>query len=64
MEKGYTIYHFDVMCGGRFVCQIAFKHCPLFRIDIAELMEAVYERKPSLRGRKGVEIIETNNIVK
>lgn len=63
-NKGFVLLHFDVMYKGRFICQVEYKHCPLFKIDVDELMEAVYERRPSLTGKKGIELLETKNIVK
>ncbi len=44
-----TIY-LDIMRGGRFFKQLAYKFCPLFPIDIWELQRFVEERLPSLVG--------------
>lgn len=63
-SKGFVLLHFDVMYKGRFICQIEYKHCPLFKLDLEEVMEIVYDHRPSLEGKKGVEILETNNIVR
>ena len=63
-RKGFVLLHFDVMYKGRFICQIDYQHCPLFKLDMEEVMEIVYTRKPSLAGKKGVQVFETTSIVK
>ena len=63
-RKGFVLLHFDVMYKGRFICQINYEHCPLFKLDVDEIMEEVYAQRPSLVGKKGVEILETTNLVK
>ena len=61
--KGYKVIYFDIMLHGKFVCQIAYKYCPIFRLDINDLMREVYERRPSLKG-KPIEVCETEMIVR
>lgn len=42
---------FDVMCEGRFIFQLPFEYCPLFRFNVKEVEEAVYAKRPTLRGK-------------
>lgn len=42
---------FDVMLNGRFVCTLRYKYCPLFPIDIKELVKLVLSKRPTLRGK-------------
>ncbi len=51
---------FDVMVGGRFVMQHKFRYCPLFKVDLNQIMEEILERRPSLRG-KHIQLYQTAN---
>lgn len=41
----------DVMLKGRFVCTLQYKYCPLFPIDIKELIDFVISKRPTLRNQ-------------
>lgn len=60
--KGYKVIYFDIMLNGTFVFQLAYKHCPIFKLDINDVLNKIYERRPSLRTKK-IEICETNAIL-
>lgn len=42
---------FDVMLNGRFVCTLRYKYCPLFPIEIDELVKLVLSKRPTLKGK-------------
>ena len=41
----------DNMSGGRFVGQVSYKYNPLFPPNHNELMDFVFEKRPSLKGK-------------
>ena len=53
---------FDVMLNGRFVMQIRYKHCVAFKLDERDVLEAVFAKRPSLRG-KDIKMFITENEV-
>lgn len=55
--------YFDVMLNGMFVFQLVYKYCPLFKLDLEDVLRKVYERKPSLEGKR-IELYETKNVVR
>ena len=44
----------DVMdrSDGRFICTLRKPHSPLFKLDVRELIDFVYQKRPTLRYRK------------
>lgn len=60
--KGYKVIYFDIMLNGMFVFQLAYKHCPIFKLDINDVLREIYERRPSLRA-KHIEICETDAVL-
>nr|UWG77811.1 MAG: hypothetical protein [Bacteriophage sp.] len=42
---------FDVMLNGRFICTLRYKYCPLFPIEIDELVKLVLSKRPTLKGQ-------------
>lgn len=53
---------FDVMLGDKFVCQFVYKHCPAFKVNFDEVLEVLYTKRPSLRG-KSVKLCETDKLL-
>lgn len=53
---------FDIMLKGRFVMQIKYKHCMAFKLDERDVLEAVFAKRPSLRGKE-IKMFITNNEV-
>lgn len=62
MEKNVMLY-FDVMLDGVFLFQIAYSYCPLFRLDLKDVLAKVYSRRPSL-AKKRIELYHTENVVR
>lgn len=54
---------FDVMCEGRFIMQYRHKWCPIFPINLEEVVNEILLKRPTLKG-KHIELFETENIVK
>lgn len=52
IKKGYERVYLDVMIKDRFVCQLTFYYCPLFKITDEELNEFVLKNKPKLAKKK------------
>lgn len=63
MEKGYKVIYLDIMIRGLFVCQLPYKYCPLFRIEIEELEKFVLEKRPTLRNKKFVIAFSNNRVI-
>lgn len=62
----------DIMEGGRFLCQMRYTRPPWPKIidgetvlayEYKDLEKFVYSQKPSLRNRKGISILPTNQKV-
>lgn len=53
---------FDVMYDGKFIMQHTHKWCPAFPIDLEKVVEEIYEKRPSLRG-KYLELYQTDNLL-
>ena len=49
MTTTHTIW-IDVMQGDRYVCQVAVRHSPLFRLDLDEVRRRLTARCPWLHG--------------
>lgn len=45
------ILTFDVVLGGRYVCTMRYRYCPLFPIDAEELRKFVICKCPTLRDK-------------
>lgn len=60
-KKGYEIIYLDVMIKDKFICQLTFQYCPLFKISHDEVMKFVLENKPNLP--KNFEIFVSENRV-
>ena len=45
------IFVFDVMLNGRFICTLKYKYCPLFPIDVEDLIKFVLKKKTYLKGK-------------
>lgn len=60
--KGEKYLYFDIMERGRFVYQFRYSYCPLFKLDLEDVERKLYEKRPSLKGRK-LEICQTEDIV-
>lgn len=41
----------DVMLNDRFVCTLKYKFCPLFPIELGDLMKFIESKRPSLKGK-------------
>ena len=52
VPSGLSIIYLDVMEKGKFICQLAYKYCPLFPVNIHKVEDYIYKQRPSLRGRK------------
>ena len=63
MEKGYKVIYLDIMIRGLFVCQLTYKYCPLFRIEIEELEKFVLEKRPTLRNKKFTIAFSNNRVI-
>lgn len=55
--------YFDIMLNDRFVFQLAYTYCPAFKIDMEDVLNKVYEKRPSLRNKQ-IELCLTDNIVR
>lgn len=42
----------DVMREGRFIFTMPYKFCQLFKLDLTDVVEKIYEKRPSLKGQK------------
>ena len=62
MKKNAMLY-FDVLLDGMFLFQIAYRHCPIFKLDLNEVLDRVYARRPSLAS-KYIEVYQTKNVVR
>ena len=60
--KGYKVIYFDIMLNGMFVFQFAYKYCPLFALNLSDVMQEVYKLRPSLR-TKHIEIYQTEEVL-
>lgn len=60
---GYKKVYFDVMFKGRFVFQLEYLYCPLFKINMDDIFGKIYEKRPTLKG-KNIEIHQTLNVVR
>ena len=47
-KKGYEIIYLDVMIKDKFICQLTFQYCPLFKISHDEVVKFVLENRPNL----------------
>lgn len=54
---------FDVMYNDRFIMQYVYRWCPAFPIDLEKVVEEIYKKRPSLRG-KYLELYQTDNLLK
>ena len=62
VTKGYKTMYFDVMLNGTFMFQLAYKYCPIFKIDLNDVLREVFERRPSLRNKR-IEVCETKAVL-
>ena len=60
--SGLSTIYLDVMEKGKFICQLAYKYCPLFPISISKVEAYIYKLRPSLRGRN-INVEFSNNKV-
>lgn len=60
--KGYKVIHFDIMLNGMFVFQLAYRHCPIFKLDIDDVRQEIYKRRPSLQNKR-IEICQTDMVI-
>lgn len=54
---------FDVMYEGKFIMQHTHRYCPAFPIDLNKVVEEIYVKRPSLKG-KYLELYQTENLLK
>ena len=58
--SGLSTIYLDVMEKGKFICQLAYKYCPLFPVNIQKVEAYIYKQRPSLRGRN-IKVEFSNN---
>ncbi len=51
----------DIMQNGKFICQIKYEYCPLFKFDLGAVIDFIEKHKPSLQGQK-YEVWQTDHI--
>ena len=64
IKKGYERVYLDVMIKDRFVCQLIFYYCPLFKITDEELNEFVVKNKPNLVKKKFKVFFSVNRVLR
>ena len=52
MEGLSRFVHLDIFVGGRFLTTLHMKHCPVFRLEMEEVVRFVEQRRPSLRRKE------------
>lgn len=61
-NKAKKTVYLDIMYGGRYIGQVPYQYCPLFALNYDDIMEHVFQKRPSLRG-KNIKIIPSDNRV-
>ena len=58
VEGAGNVLSFDVMKnhGETFVCSIKMPYNPLFKVTMKEIVDYIYQKRPTLKYEKGVEI--------
>ena len=53
---GSNYIEFDVMDGDKFLVTMRYPHSGLFEVTDSDIMEYVYQKRPSFRKKKGLHI--------
>lgn len=60
--EGLKAIYLDIMIKDRFVCQLKYYHCPIFKLSLDELKKFVLEQKLSLVNKDFVIYFSNNRI--
>lgn len=61
--RGMQTIYIDIMEGQRFLCQLPYRYCPLWPLDLETIGQYVYEKKPSLRNRNIHMELSANRVI-
>lgn len=68
ITKGNITEDIDIMVenGTKFYCSLMYEHCSLFKFNFFELLNFIYEKRPTLRYREfqifiGNAVVDVNN---
>ena len=61
--KGYKTIYIDVMLKDKFICQIPYEYCPLFKLTQEELIQHVIKNRPYLANKKFTVSISQNRVI-
>ena len=49
---GKSTLFYDIMVGGVFLCTMRYRYLPCFGIDMQDMINEIFERRPSLRQKR------------
>lgn len=61
--KGYKTVYLDVMIKDRFICQLVFHYCPIFKVTDEEIRNFVLENRPTLSKQKFQIFFSQNRVI-
>lgn len=61
--KGYKTVYLDVMIKDRFICQLVFHYCPIFKVTDEEVRKFVLENRPTLSKQKFQIFFSQNRVI-
>lgn len=62
IKKGYERVYLDVMIKDRFICQLVFHYCPIFKVT-EEVRKFVLENRPTLSKQKFQIFFSQNRVI-
>lgn len=61
--KGYKTVYLDIMIKDKFICQLVFNYCPIFKVTDEEIRKFVLENKTTLSKQKFEIFFSQNRVI-